>query len=417
MLYFSHDITHALDGINTTKKELKTYTKEAEAIVADCMSRKSKGEFKLLGVPELTNDLEELEKLAHSIRENFHTVVVLGTGGSSLSGQALSSIARNKSGPAILFVDNVDPDVIDPLLKVLDYKNTCFLVISKSGKTLETLTQMAIFLKSSQRVLSDKDLKDHFLVITDPGSRPLRQIAQKYGIKVIPHLPEINGRFAILTNVGLLPALIVGLDASALREGAKNVAEDPSEAIQGAAIQMLLMQNGITANVLMAYSDVMKGFVRWFRQIWAESLGKDGKGNTPINAWGTLDQHGQLQLYLDGPRDKFITILTLERKSRGVAIDPKYLPDNLAKEIKQKTLGDIMDAEQRATIETVINNKLPLRHIHIPELNERSIGALLMHFMLETIITGHLLNVNPFDQPAVEESKRLAHNYLSQKTS
>jgi glucose-6-phosphate isomerase len=168
-----------------------------------------------------------------------------------------------------------------------------------------------------------------------------------------------------------------------------------------------------TITVLMAYADRLQFFTKWYVQLWAESLGKDGKGTTPIGALGPVDQHSQLQLYIAGPRDKLFTIVTGSPAGRG----PRMVAD-LAKLCGEpgfagKTIGDLVAAQGRATAETLAKNGCPVRTIHLPQVDERHLGELLMHFMLETIIAAHLLGVDPFDQPAVEEGKVLAKTYLA----
>ena len=160
---------------------------------------------------------------------------------------------------------------------------------------------------------------------------------------------------------------------------------------------------------MLPYADQLDSFALWYRQLWAESLGKDGKGTTPIRALGTVDQHSQLQLYLDGPKDKFFTLIAPKWQGQGDVIQSSLIP-----ELTGKTMGDLFDAELRATYETLIRHKCPTRFITMDTLNERTLGALMMHFMIETILTSSLMGVNAFDQPAVEEGKRIAREYLKQ---
>jgi glucose-6-phosphate isomerase len=238
---------------------------------------------------------------------------------------------------------------------------------------------------------------------------------------MLDHDPDVGGRFSVLTNVGLLPAAILGLDIEAIRAGAANALEPvlaerpPAEvpAAVGAALAVTLAETKSIA-VMMAYADRLERFTRWYVQLWAESLGKQGKGTTPIAALGPVDQHSQLQLYNAGPRDKLFTIVTIGAAGRGPRI-----PADLAKlagepDFAGKTMGDLVAAQGRATTETLAKNGCPVRTIHLDRLDERSLGELLMHFMLETIIAAHLLGVDPFDQPAVEEGKVLAKRYLAE---
>jgi glucose-6-phosphate isomerase len=163
----------------------------------------------------------------------------------------------------------------------------------------------------------------------------------------------------------------------------------------------------------MPYIDALGPFGLWFRQLWAESLGKDGTGSTPIRAMGTVDQHSQLQLYLAGPADKFYTLILVPQAGKGARVAPDLAEDQALSYLAGRTMGDLLEAEQRATLETLAANGRPVRALVLPRLDERAMGALMMHFMLETIIAADLLGVNPFDQPAVEEGKRLAREHLS----
>ena len=237
---------------------------------------------------------------------------------------------------------------------------------------------------------------------------------------MMDHDPGVGGRFSVLTNVGLLPAAVCGLDIGAIRRAPPmrsrrcSPTSSPAEvpAAVGAALAAALAGSKTIA-VMMAYADRLQMFTKWYVQLWAESLGKDGKGTTPIGALGPVDQHSQLQLYIAGPRDKLFTIVTASPAGRG----PRMTAD-LAKlagepDFAGKTIGDLVAAQGRATAETLAKNGCPVRTIHLERVDERHLGELLMHFMLETIIAAHLLGVDPFDQPAVEEGKVLAKKYLA----
>jgi glucose-6-phosphate isomerase len=221
-----------------------------------------------------------------------------------------------------------------------------------------------------------------------------------------------------------LPAAVLGLDIAAIREGAAAAlapllarkAPDEVPSAVGAALSVTLAQTrGKTIAAMMAYADKLEKFAKWYVQLWAESLGKDGKGTTPLAALGPVDQHSQLQLFIAGPRDKLFTVITTGAAGTG----PKIAPDlaQLAGEpdFGGRTIGDLVAAQGRATAETLARNGCPVRTIHLDTIDERSLGELLMHFMLETIIAAHLFGVDAFDQPAVEEGKVLAKKYLAAK--
>lgn len=376
----------------------------------------------LLRLPEAQGDLAMIEARAEHHREHADDVVVLGTGGSSLGGQALYALADSGFGPSgdsprLHFLDNIDPHTFDHLFRSLDFARTDFLVISKSGGTAETLLQFLVCLEALADAVGREGAGPHVTVIAEPGANPLRTLAESWGFTVIDHDPGIGGRYAVLTPVGLLPAVIAGLDPAALREGAHQVlhrslnaatpgASDPA---LGAALNAA---SGRSA-VLMAYADRLVPFTMWFRQLWAESLGKDGKGTLPVPATGAVDQHSQLQLWLDGPDDKLFTVVTAEAAGRGRIVPPALVEDERLEWLAGRSMGDLLDAEARATVETLAQKGRPVRQLLLERIDETALGALTMHFMLETILTAHLLGVDPFDQPAVEQGKVLARDYLA----
>jgi glucose-6-phosphate isomerase len=209
----------------------------------------------------------------------------------------------------------------------------------------------------------------------------------------------------------------MGLDVRSLREGARWVLAHPASAAEGAGLHMaLIRERGLRETVLWPYCDRLKTFGAWWRQLWAESLGKDGQGTTPVAALGPVDQHSQLQLFLGGPGDKLFTLMGVQSDT-GLSIPAEGAKRLGAAYLAGRPLSDLIDAEFRATGETLAAHGRAVRQCHIAKLDERAMGALMMHFMLETILTGRLMGVDPFDQPAVEEGKVLARKYLEGKHS
>jgi glucose-6-phosphate isomerase len=318
-------------------------------------------------------------------------------------------------------MDNLDPDSTTALLKRLPLKTSRFVAVSKSGGTGETLMQTIAALDAAKAARLDPH--DHFLGITEPAkpgkANGLRDLLSAHQIRMMDHDPGVGGRFSVLTNVGLLPAAVCGLDIGAIRAGAADALapvlanKQPNDvpAAVGAALAASLAASKTIA-VMMAYADRLQMFTRWYVQLWAESLGKDGKGTTPIGALGPVDQHSQLQLYIAGPRDKLFTIVTASPAGRGPRMSADLSKLSGEPDFSGKTIGDLVAAQGRATAETLAKNGCPVRTIHLERVDERHLGELLMHFMLETIIAAHLLGVDPFDQPAVEEGKVLAKRYL-----
>jgi glucose-6-phosphate isomerase len=361
-------------------------------------------------------------------------VVFLGTGGSSLGGQTLAQLggygvpgaSLPHAGPRLHFIDNLDPTTFGALLAGLPLNTTRFVAVSKSGGTAETLMQTAAAISALKDAGLAGRMAEHMLGLTEPERsgklNGLRALLAAHAVPLIDHDPGVGGRFSVLSNVGLLPAAVAGLDIAAIRAGAEAalapvLAASAPEAVPaavGAALSVALAQTrGKTISVLMAYADRLERLVRWYVQLWAESLGKDGKGTTPLGVLGPVDQHSQLQLFVGGPRDKLFTIVTLGIAGTGprIAGDLAALAGEL--DFAGKSVGDLVAAQGRATAETLASNGCPVRTIHLEKLDEAGLGTLLMHFMLETMIAAHLLGVDAFDQPAVEEGKVLAKTYLA----
>jgi len=427
MSYYSHITAGCFadaigDELGLNHNDFSALIKQGEPVISDLRQKRDNGEMPLLSLRVEAGDILDIEKISEIIKNNFANLVILGTGGSTLSGQALygfTSLENNLNGkkPAIYFADNIDPESFGAFLDKILLLKTCFLVISKSGTTMETLAQFGACLKKVEDQIGQEKIKEHFVIITDPTDNPLRRAGKNFDIKTLDHQPKIGGRFSAFTNVGLLPACVAGLDIRSLRRGANNAIKsclegetDKSEPLLGAALNVLMEKNGISNNILMPYIDRLVAFTNLQRQIWAESLGKGGNGTMPIRALGTLDQHSQMQLYLDGPRNKLFTFIIMSKQSTGAEI--KLPDDKETSYLSGKTIGNIMKASAQATIETMQKNNLPIRYFELAKLDEEVLGALIMHFMLETIIAGKLIGINPFDQPAVEAGKIRARELL-----
>jgi glucose-6-phosphate isomerase len=395
-------------------------------------ARPADGVLPLLRLPEKRDDLAAIGEAAGRLSEGASDIVVLGTGGSSLGGQTLAQLAwyavpgigSLRPPPRLHFIDNLDPLSFDATLAKLPLAATRFVAISKSGGTAETLMQTIAALTALKQ--AGLDPRGSFLGLSEPareGKRNgLRDLLGRHQVPMLDHDPDVGGRFSVLSNVGLLPAAMLGLDIAAIRQGAaaalapvlakKKPADVP--AALGAALAVALAESkGKSISALMAYCDRLERFTHWYVQLWAESLGKDGKGTTPLAALGPVDQHSQVQLYIGGPRDKLFTVVSVGAAGLGPRIDGELA--RLAGEggFAGKTIGDLVAAEGRATAETLANNGCPVRMLHVERLDEASLGELLMHFMLETIVAAHLLGIDAFDQPAVEEGKVLAKKYLT----
>ncbi len=430
MLY-SHRIDDALDA-KVGKRGLPQASLDRElgraGAALDKFRRwKADGTLPLLSLPGRHDDLVELKPHAERFAKLEH-VVVLGTGGSSLGGQTLLALKDQGFGPLagrpkLWFMDNVDPSTLAELCARLPLQRTGLIVISKSGSTAETLAQFLTLLPEFEAKVGKAKLADHVVAITEPSDNALSRIAGRIGCPILDHDPRVGGRFSVLSLVGLLPAMIGGLDVEAVRAGAASVLDPVLQAGDarglapaiGAALSIgLARERGIGTTVLMPYCDRLGYFAFWYRQLWAESLGKGGHGTTPVRAMGTVDQHSQLQLYLGGPADKLFTVLILDTAGQGKAIPAAALGgDKSLAYLENRSLGDLLLAEADATAATLVRNGRPTRVMRIATLDERVMGALLMHYMLETMFAAELLGIDAFDQPAVEEGKVLTRQYLS----
>jgi glucose-6-phosphate isomerase len=414
------------------KDALKSALARAESALDWLRARHADGRLPLLRLPETRSDLETIRDTARQLADRATDIVIFGTGGSSLGGQTLAQLAgfavagvgALRAPPQLHFIDNLDPDSFGTLLARLPPATTRFVAISKSGGTAETLMQTIAALSAMKNEGLQTRIPDIFLGISEPAksgkANGLRDLLGKYRVPMLDHDTGVGGRYSAFTNVGLLPAAMLGLDVAAVREGAglalaPVLAKKPAAQVPaaiGAALSVALSESK-SISVMMAYCDRLQRFTHWYVQLWAESLGKGGKGTTPVAALGPVDQHSQLQLFIGGPRDKLFTVITVDGAGSGPRIDGELA--RLAGEpgFAGKTIGDLVAAEGRATAETLAKNGCPVRTIHISKLDEESLGELMMHFMLETIIAAHLLGIDAFDQPAVEEGKVLAKKYLT----
>jgi glucose-6-phosphate isomerase len=406
----------------------------AEGELENLRKAHGNGSLPLLRLPEKSDDFVLLKQAVKKFAK-ASDIIFLGTGGSSLGGQTLAQLADYAvpglgslhSKPRAHFLDNLDPVTFEVFLKRVPLKTARFVAISKSGGTGETLMQTIAVIDALKRARLGKHVAKHLIGLSEParaGKRNgLRELLQGHGCFILDHDTGVGGRYSVLSNVGLLPALALGLNAKAIRTGAREalaplLAGKPAKEFPpalGAALSVAASESGKSIAVTMAYADRLERFTKWWVQLWAESLGKQGKGTTPVAALGPVDQHSQLQLYLAGPRDKLFTVITTGVAGRGPRLDKSLAKAAGEPEFGGHRIGDLVAAQGRATADTLAKNGRPVRTMHIERLDERSLGALLMHFMLETIIAARLLGVDPFDQPAVEEGKILAKKYLAGK--
>ena len=359
------------------------------------------------------NLLEEPKKISHQFREKKEKIIIFGTGGSNLGARPLNNIILNNN-ISLEFYDNIDPINFEKNFQNINFDTTGFLVISKSGTTPETLSQFSCIYQKSIELSKVKEFCSNTLIITEFKESPLYRIAKDNNCLLLEHHKDIGGRYSIFSNVGIVPAIISGLNINELFNGASEVIHNINKYKPYDLGRYLTQKENLkfTNNVLMTYSDSLYFFGKWYLQLWAESIGKKNKGITAIHSVGTTDQHSQLQLYLDGPKDKYFTFITTDHSNKGMKINNEIFKNTSINYFQDKTMGDLMQAEQLATIETFKLNNFSFREIYIPKIDEKNLGKLISLSIIETIASCIYLDVDPFDQPAVEQGKKLTKTYL-----
>ena len=371
---------------------------------------------------------------AASVAGRYDDIVVLGIGGSSLGAIALrtallpsawnvrDAAARN-GRPRLHVLDNVDPRTIAGVLAIVALPRTLFVVISKSGGTVETLAQYLVVRDRLAR--EGLDAAQHLAFVTDPAKGALRAIAGRDGIPAFAVPPNVGGRFSVLSPVGTLPAALCGIDVEALCAGATVVrdatsGDDLAHNMAGlfATLQWRAhAQAGQGLHVMMPYSDALRDLAPWFVQLWAESLGKvDASGlhvgPTPIASVGATDQHSQVQLFMEGPADKTVTFLRVDAAADDIEIPRLEFGEKALAFLGGHTLGELLDIECRATASALARAGRPSMTMSVGAVDAWHLGGLLMWLMQATTIAGALYRVNPLDQPGVELGKRLANKEL-----
>ena len=365
----------------------------------------------------INQNLVDIKFKVDVLKKKYKNMVVFGIGGSALGAKAIYSAMKKRSPRNLYIIDNIDPDFFHNFLESINLENTCFTVISKSGSTTETVSQFLIILN-----ILGKSFQEKLIIITDPEKGGLREFANKFNILNFEIPKNVVGRYSVLSPVGLVPLYFVDVDIEALVNGAKcieKVCSNPclfeNPAYISGAIQYLSFLKNKNISVLFAYSNYLKQFVEWYKQLWAESLGKEDRfGLTPIKAIGVTDQHSLLQLFMEGPNDKVITFLKIEKFKNSVKI-PEFEGFNKYSYLYGKNLEDIFNYECES-VKIALAKKGRINYtIILDKLNEYSIGELIFYFMIKTVFTGYLMGINPFDQPGVEEGKNYTYGLIGRK--
>ena len=432
---FNNMMSQRIGKEGITVEEIGQWDGAAQAAARAMVEKR--GSMKWRELPHNQAEIvEDICRTAEEIRANYDNFVVLGIGGSALGPiavqQALNHLHYNdlpadkRGGPRLFVEDNVDPERMEALLDVIDVEKTMFNVITKSGSTSETMAQLLIVVDLLKKLYGD-EFGSHLIATTDEKKGNLIKIARENHIKTY-YVPDgVGGRFSELCPVGLVAATVCGIDIAELLAGAAYMDELCAEtdvwknsAYLAGLMQVISMERGKNISVMMPYADSLKYMADWYAQLWAESLGKrfglDGSvkcvGQTPVKALGVTDQHSQVQLYVEGPCDKVVTFLGVDKYRCEYPIPQGFedIPD--VSFLCGHTMNELIQAEQKATEYALMKAGRPSFTITLPEVNAFTIGQLLYFFEVQTAFAGELLQINAFDQPGVEGGKQATYALL-----
>ncbi|MBW7989341.1 MAG: glucose-6-phosphate isomerase [Planctomycetes bacterium] len=431
-LHFKNVTAHAIDNEHgITEEQFRELAKKTSPLIKQLNKERLDGETPYRNLPYNTQISQQVKELVNELKGRCENLVILGIGGSALGNIALQTALNpymynlddtQRTGPRLFVLDNVDPPQLVSFLDWLGDRldKTIFNVISKSGWTAETAAQLMIIRKLLLDKLGPNGMRDQVLATTDSKEGILHDIAEDLNLRCLEVPDGIGGRFSVLSSVGLFSAAMCGIDIDALLEGARDMdtrvkCEDfhKNPAAINAAINYHFYNHDKKISVIMPYSYALKDLSDWYRQLWAESLGKARDladrevniGPTPVKALGTTDQHSQIQLYREGPNDKLFTFLQVNNFDSDIKTGPA--PD-CAPELDflaGKNLSVLLNNEKKATEYALIESKRPCLTIIFPEVNAYTVGQFIYLFEVTTSFAGALFNINPYDQPAVELGK------------
>jgi glucose-6-phosphate isomerase len=410
-------------------------------IQAEVRRRRGEGEYGFYKLTDQADTVREISTFAEGLGQLHEHVLVLGIGGSALGARALLSALRRPAWnewddegreffPRLTVLDNVDPSTINAALARIDPRRVLVNVISKSGGTAETMAQYLAVRTWLENALGSAAFR-HLVFTTDPERGALREIAARDGIASLSVPPEVGGRYSVLSPVGLLPAALVGIDIEALLAGARRAVEraEADDLLRNPAALYAALhwaadtELGARIDVLMPYTDRLREFAEWYRQLWAESLGKrvdrGGRevhtGPTPVAATGATDQHSQVQLFMEGPFDKVITFAVVDDPGDDIRLAPLSevpgaapLPADLSYLVGH-TLGELLRAEYEATASALAQHGRMSCTLRLPDLSATTFGEAVMFYQIATGYAGVWYGVDPFDQPGVELGKKLTY--------
>lgn len=356
--------------------------------------------------------------------KSYDSIIHVGIGGSALGNlmlnQAILGDLFNEENvkPKFYLADNPDPVKMTAIWNRVKNGNVALVGVSKSGTTVETMSQFLWF--RDNMISSGTDADQNILVITDPQKGIFRDFSQKSRCKSLDLPQSVGGRYSVLSAAGLLSAYVMGINIDALLVGAKTMRDFlfATESIYNPAcilakLNLYHEKSGRPMSVIMPYSSKLSYFAEWIAQLWSESLGKEGKGTTLVRAVGAVDQHSQIQLYTEGPDDKFFTIINVKNHANQIyvpAVDSEALfPLSY---MTSTDFGTLLGLEAKSTAAAIVKSGRPIFWIEIGEINEKTVGALIFFYEYMTALTGRISGVNPFNQPGVEQVKNYTYGLM-----
>ena len=337
--------------------------------------------------------------------KKFKTILIIGMGGSILGAKAIYDFLKHKTKKNFIFIDNLDENYLKSIKKNNNLSKSLFIIISKSGNTIETISNTYFF----KSFLKSKNT----IILTENKNSFLRNLAKEKKFNFLEHKKFIGGRYSVLSEVGMLPAYLMGFKVENFKKNLGKFIYNKKIILSSANLINKLKIKNAKILVFFNYVPELNNFLYWSQQLFAESLGKNKKGFIPVISNAPKDHHSLLQLYLDGPKDKVFYIVSSSKRG-NLKTKSDFFNDNV-QYLRKKKYNNIKDSQKNAFLKVLKNKKIPFREINIQKFNEDTIGKLFLQFIMETIFLGKLINVNPFDQPAVEEVKVLTKKFLVSK--
>lgn len=422
-LNFSNMMTEVLGEKGISERQIEALRDRIDKAHQEIVQRRW---AELAFIDLASQNTDEIRKTAEWVRKNAEDFLIFGIGGSALGPrsilEALSPFHNLKRKPRVFIYDNVDPGTLSAILSLVDIKKSIANVITKSGSTAETMASFMVIWNELSKAMGS-NAGGRIIATTDPEKGNLRTIARDKGLKTLSIPPGVVGRYSVLSPVGLLLAEVIGVDTKEMLRGAADINGKCSEPeiwknpayLFGTLLYLMDKEEKRNISVMIPYADGLKYLSEWFSQLWAESLGKLGMGMTPYPSLGTVDQHSQLQLWMEGPEDKVFIFMRVEDYGTDIRIPEVFEDMEGIGYLGGHLFSELIKAEEESTELALTKNKRPNMTLHVPSADAYHIGQLFQFFEIATVFTGFLYGVNPFNQPGVEEGKNFTYGMMGKK--